>query len=314
MKPLTKQILKIIGGACLIGGICTLLLCLYFIKIQDDFDEYTFSNRFIVHHCTLGDKVYLKHHRTHQRLTPNLDRIMWQQDQDTLAIFMIGNKYGYLNKHSGTIQLNAIYDEAWRFSEGVAAILHNNELCFIDETGQLIKNIGIWDINDCLSYPPIFIQGSCILKKHGCYGLWNKSGKCQLEHKYDTIIPQCGYWLIKKNNHYGVVDSLAQWILPIQFDEISIHSNGITARKKYDQQLFSFDGRQILNSHVYNNVWILSDTPLYYCYKISDKCGLMNRNMKPLTPPIYHNITLLYNQTFLAELDDGKTVIVNAKL
>lgn len=312
MRPLFKQLLKIIGGACLIGGFGVFLLCLYFIKIENDFEEYTLDNKFIVRHCTWGNKIYLMELQTRKKITPKMDDIRWFGNDDTLAVFIMEGKCGYLNKRTGKIQLSATYDHAWRFSEGLAVIMDGKNLCIINGQGQLVKKIGNWNLEDVNVCPPVFTNGFCILRKNGLYGLWDHYGICILEPKYDTI-SHCnrGYWKIKSNERYGLIDSLTNWVLPIQYDAISIHSNGITVRQGYDQKLLSLNGKLILNSHIYDGLWVLSADPLYYQYQVFDKCGLMDKNMKPICLPLYKDINILYDHIFCAILDDGKKIIIN---
>lgn len=55
----------------------------------------------------------------------------------TIKTFGIHTKYGYINKH-GVMVVQQLYDEAWDFAEGLAAVKINGKYGFIDQTGKMV--------------------------------------------------------------------------------------------------------------------------------------------------------------------------------
>lgn len=89
-------------------------------------------------------------------------------------------KYGYVDAE-GNVIIEAQFDWAGRFSEGLAAVVKDNLLGFINKEGKLVID---YQFDDNLGEPVVFSEGLVAVKKDGKYGYINKKGKFVIENKY----------------------------------------------------------------------------------------------------------------------------------
>jgi hypothetical protein len=72
-----------------------------------------------------------------------IDDVKWvAKTTDTLAVFAVDDKRGFLNRFTGEVVVPCIYDRAWVFAEGMAAVEKNGKLLFIDQSGNVVIDKG----------------------------------------------------------------------------------------------------------------------------------------------------------------------------
>ena len=58
--------------------------------------------------------------------------------QDTLTVFRQDGKRGFLNVYNGKIEIEAQFDRAWFFSEGLGGVVKDGRLGFVNRSGELV--------------------------------------------------------------------------------------------------------------------------------------------------------------------------------
>ena len=127
-----------------------------------------------VHYCRLKDV------RTGQFTTPKLQHVFISENsEDSLVVFRTNDHLrGYLNINTGQIVIPAQYDRAWNYSEGLAAVIVNGELSFLNAQGEL-------------AFPttfPFHFDDS-----HANYSFMYHDGLCSMvtwDHKWGLIVKE----------------------------------------------------------------------------------------------------------------------------
>ena len=124
-------------------------------------------------------------------LTPKLTSICKGGVSDTLTVFFQGEKRGFLNVHTGKIEIPAKYQKAWIFSEGLGAVVMNGKVGFINKKGETVIPCR-YAYNS--SFPKtvdfLFKSGYCtVFDDSGKAGLIDKNGKWVIQPQYDYINP-----------------------------------------------------------------------------------------------------------------------------
>ena len=199
------------------------------------------------------------------------------------------------NDTIGEIVIAADYEEAKRFSQGLAGVVKNGRMGFINLKGETVIGFDYADNKQDGEDKCVFRYGYCAIA--------NVDGK------------------------YGVIDLTGKWVIaPEYMDAIVCKDYAIVKVKDSFNMQMDYSGH-ILNRHVVDKVDILwiekadkfgnSDfiKETKYCmYTVNDRCGLMDCNGNILTGPIYLSIKAIGNELFTATLlDDNSNVVLNGK-
>ena len=279
----------------------------------------------VVAHCFQDYKYRVYNRSTGKYTTPKINWISGVSENDSLAVYAIPNKRGYINAMNGEIVIDAEanhYAKAWVFSEGLAAVLKEGKIGFINEKNEVVIPFNFDYSDECRMYDfgYLFHDGYCIMtNKEGDLGLIDATGKWIVEPGYDEIWAphKSGYRIIVNKGRYGMLDSMCNVVYPVEYDYVDILSDGFILTqggKKWQVdsvgnvvQPFMYDETYYLNYPVgYNEnediQYALSD---YVKYRIIDCYGIMNRiTGKPITPALYSDINMLSKDLF--EVQDPK--------
>ena len=257
------------------------------------------------------------------------EKINWvseASETDSLAVYALPGKRGYININTGHIIIDAEandYHKAWVFSEGLAAVMKDGKIGFINANNEIVipfqfdysDKCRMWD------FGYLFHDGYCIMtNEDGDLGLIDTTGKWIVEPEYDEIwAPQeWGYRVIVNDGKYGVLDSTCNVVYLVEYDNIDILPNGFILNKdgrKWQVDLsgniiqpFMYDGTYYLNYPVgYNeNGDIQYAFADYLKYEVADRYGIMDRiTGKAITAAIYSDINMLSQEIF--EVQDSES-------
>ena len=273
-------------------------------------------------------------------ISPVLDS---ENYDDTLTVFCDKNdKRGYLNAYTGEVVIEPQYDAAWVFSEGLAAVMKDDMIAFIDRKGEIIipfnfrHNERKYDY-DHIDY--VFHDGYCdMIGDNGCQGLINKSGEWCIEPIYGYILKDClrdGYKTIIETGietysdieteKEGYIDKDMNVIHPAEYSDITITSDGFFLTKDNRMWKEDFEGNVIIPTmfdYIYhlqyvtgydkdgNVIYEISDT--YKCYYVDGHCGIYNIKANEfITPAIYTEIEMINKNMFSVELEDSGYYIID---
>ena len=218
-----------------------------------------------------------------------------QTGNDSLAVFSKDDKRGYFNVNTGEVIIEPTFKHAWIFSEGLAGVVKNDMVGFINSKGETVIDFQYpYRGNSLSSF--VFHDGRCVVAN--------------------------------ADQKIGAIDTLGNWIISPNYDEVSLAKDyavvGING--DFNQQI-GYDGRVYLDCVIDNVYDIYYDVSYidkesgcpcetrvasneFYEYKVSDRSGLMNSRGEFITKPIYTSIYGLSPHLFRAILQDGHSEVL----
>ncbi len=250
------------------------------------------------------------------------DKINWLSeisDNDSLVVYAMPNKRGYINVNSGRIVIDAEtndYRKAWVFSEGLAAVMKDGKIGFINAKNEVVIPFQFDYSYQCRmwNFGYLFHDGYSIMtNKDGDLGLIDSTGKWVVEPVCDEVWAphESGYRIIVNDGKYGVLDAKCTVVYPAEYGYVDVLSDGFILTKGGKKwqvdfegntvQPFMFDGTYYLNYPIdYNesgNIqYVFAD---YAKYEVMNRYGIMNRiTGKPITLALYSDINMLSKDLF----------------
>lgn len=270
-------------------------------------------------HSFNDDKYRVYNLRTRKYTTGKVSWVTSAADGDSLAVYALPLKRGYINVNSGEIVIDAEknnYRRAWVFSEGLAAVMKDDKIGFINADNEVVIPFKFHYANehDSSDSGYLFQNGYCAMSDaDGVYGLIDKNGNWAVEPAYDAIWPphNSGYRVVVKDGKHGVIDHCGTVILPTEYYYIDIIANGFVLTREGCKWQVDFDGNTT-NPFMFDGTYYLKypkgynengelafEFADYLKYEIMNSYGIMNRiTGKALTPAIYSNINMLSDGVF----------------
>jgi len=244
-------------------------------------------------------------------------------DEDSLWVVAKNDRRAYFNTNSGKFVSKFIYRKAWRYSEGIAAVLdESGSLIFIDPQGKLAIEKAFYHNQQKAVYYQ-FHSGLCpMADSAGLIGLINRSGNWVIEPQYDSVARICEYWSMMCNDSLTVIDTNGHTLIELTAgNAIALTSDGdIEVKQKYRPGRLYDNKGNLLASQTYQDVERIAKYDDYYnddegdletnvlkYYTDSEHCGLMTRDGKILTEAKYESIEAINETLFKAvyDMEDG---------
>lgn len=136
-------------------------------------------------------------------------------EDDKLAWVYVGGKYGYIGTN-GEIKIDALYNDAGDFIDGLARVRSGSQEFFINTKGDQ-KSSSYDKVRD-------FSEGFAAVKKNELWGFINTKGDVVIETRFDNVSDfYCGYALVRSGSSYGVIDTSGKLVIPLaEFNEIGV--------------------------------------------------------------------------------------------
>ena len=143
-KNRSKWIRRVIATILILipVGFVVLIACAYYDSEYGRWywkDEYLSKNVEI--HGFQDYKVRVYNHCTGKYTTPKVNWVSDAPVNDSLAVYAIPEKRGYINANNGEIVIDAElndYRKAWVFSEGLAAVMKDGKIGFINAKNEVV--------------------------------------------------------------------------------------------------------------------------------------------------------------------------------
>lgn len=304
---------------------------LVYSNYQSNYGLYEWYSQYISSNVTahyFNDDTYRVYNESTKRYTTS--KIDWviQDYSDTTAttaVYATHNKRGYIDLETGQVIIDADknnYSRAWIFSEGLAAVVKDDKIGFINTGNEVVipfqydfYEASRWDVEF------VFHSGYCPMTGNdGKVGVIDKTGAWVVEPQYDEVrdLNDMGYRIVVKEDKYGVIDALGNEVYPTEYLYITIFDDGVEFTKPGKMWKEDFEGN-IITPFMYahsdylsypieydGNYEIVSSLSDYMSYCVAGSYGIMSRiTGKPITPAIYSNINMIsYN---LFEVQDEES-------
>jgi hypothetical protein len=150
-----------------------------------------------------------------------------KQLEPKLKVFKENGKYGYVDTRSGKIVVEAKYDEAHAFSEGLAFVcmFHEGGTRYIDKTGREVippDNLTGRDFHEGLA--------AAARNGSGKWGFIDQTGKFVIPPRYDeTYSFSEGLAKVRKDGKYGFIDVTGKVVIPLKYRSSRGFSEGLAA-------------------------------------------------------------------------------------
>ena len=263
---------------------------------------------------------------TEKYTTPRISWVASAAENDSIGVYAIDDRRGFINTKTGDIVINAKsndYEKAWVFSEGLAAVMKDGKVGFVDANNKLVIPFRFDYSDKCRTYEIgyLFHDGYCVMtNKDGKFGLIDINGNWVVEPEYDELwnAHKTGNRIVVNDGKHGMLDSCFKVLYPAEYFYIDVLSDGFVLTKdgrKWQVDLegnvvnpFLFDGSRYMEypiSYSDNNgvEYALSDYMEYY---VNNNSGIMNRiTGKPITPALYDDVYMMSDKLF--KVQDAET-------
>lgn len=308
---------------------------------------WVYDEKYISNHVVFQD-LYRSSGRIYDKskgevLLKDVDWVVTSDDKDSLAVFAKDGKRGYINRFTGEVAIPLSFTRAWIFSEGLAAVEKDGELMFIDHSGKVVIDKDFQVHFDDPKYA--FENGYCMVKNpiDGKMGLIDRSGNWALDAEYDNLFNNEGFWQVEKDDCVGLYNAQMIEMFPVENSGIYIYDNVIEVRHAdHTAKRYDYDGNVIVDfvidevsnmqyettelrndteisgdGFIDNKVYGIANCQQYIVksgnYNSPDYYGLLGRNGKIVTPPIYTSIEAIDKNLYLCQ-PDGVIIDDNGKV
>ena len=354
-----KNIWKVtVGCVCTVVTILTMMFLYVFVN-EIVMDEWYRIAKHIACIGTPNEERYLSNHISFQKFGTksrivnmitgevtmrNVEEIVTSRgNKDSLAVFFKNGKRGFLNRYTGKVAIPAKYSKAWVFSEGMAAVVEDGELKFIDHSGKTVISKGFEPSVRDDRY--IFEKGYCFIrdKESNMLGVIDTTGNWVIQPSFSYIDYIGDYIHVSRGFTEGLYTKDLKIILPLEYEDICVDlgNNTIIARKELEgPKLYDLNMNLISDfvvDHVTYMVYYTGEEETYIdddgdevtrkvfevansnLYRAGtpgsrDTYGLMSKHGKRLTPPIYEDIKAIGPDRYLCSphgviLDDFGRIV-----
>ena len=291
-----------------------------------------------------GRDGYLRNGKN-RKVLKNIEWISMPMEGDSLVCFSDGNHRGYFHLRDGKVVVKPKYQHAWVFSEGLAAVVENGRVKFINPQGEVVINHLFAYNEDDFGY--VFHNGRCAVRDgvSGKMGLIDRSGEWVLPPDYDDIYLNDPFLQLRVGKKQAILTFEMDTVIPLTAASFLICDTAILATcGDHSQRVYSRQGELLTASQFRNVVPLLYETTevIYPGIQDGDECdlsysyysspvlrkevatclryegdldwyGLMSPEGKALTPPQYISIKAIAKDLYLCETDYGRGVMLNSK-
>lgn len=291
-----------------------------------------------------GSDGYLINKETREKVLTGIEWIAKPMGKDTLVCYSDGKLRGYFSRNTGEVIVKPRFKHAWVFSDGMASVVYDGKIKFIDCTGKIIIDTDIKYDGSKEGY--IFRGGYCVIPNadRGVAGLMDKTGRMVLPLEYDRIESRydCAYWTATKNDTVTVYDKDMNRILVTE-GEVYLYDTTIDViLPDHTMRKYDYDGNLIHDFYICSVGSLTYATDdIYYSeeryvgddgethvsvsenrkqavarlriYSVGNYVGLMTAEGHIITKPLYQDIDAIGYDTYICTESNYDKVIVNGK-
>ena len=169
-------------------------------------------------------------------------------------------KYGYIDEQ-GNVVIDYIYDNAGDFSEGLAPVIKNNKLSYINTSGDYILK----DVEGAAVVYRSYSNGLVGILNNGKYSFYDTNGKLVFElnsskksgsHADQDSFSEGLLYLVNDENKFGYVDTKGKLVIDYQYEKYAGEFSEGLAKVMKDENTFEFinsKGKTIIGGKITKN-------------------------------------------------------------
>jgi hypothetical protein len=221
--------------------------------------------------------------------------IAYLEKLELVAYRDVSGKYGFKDKATGNIIIQAKYDYTYSFSEGLATVRLNGKDGFIDKTEKIVIPLKYDNAHS-------FSEGLAAVKLNDKWGYIDKTGKIVIPLNYeDAYSFSEGLAAVKLNDKWGFIDKTGKIVIPLKYEDAYSFSEGLAKVQLTGKWGFIDKTEKIV-------------IPLKYDYaswfgeglapvKLNDKWGFIDKTGKEVIPLKYNIVWSFSGGTAKVKLD-----------
>lgn len=141
----------------------------------------------VVRHQSFNGKQCLINSKNNTIIVDNLWWSVETPPEDSITVYCANGKRGYVDIKNGILVTEPLFDKAWRFSEGYAAVEINGKIMFVNDQGSF-------------AFSTMYVRAS------------------------DDVLFRRGYCIVAdESGHMGGIDKQGQWVVQPQYHSIVMH-------------------------------------------------------------------------------------------
>jgi hypothetical protein len=152
-----------------------------------------------------------------------------------------------------------------------------------------------------------------IVKKNNKYGLLDKNFKLVIPVEYDLIyFYDNDYFKVKKNNKFGIYDKNSKLVIPVEYDDVDIYNGNFKVQKNNKYGLYDKNFKLVIPVE-YDLIYFYDND--FFIVKKNNKYGLLDKNFK-LVIPVEYDLIYFYDNDYFKVKKNNKFGIYdkNSKL
>ena len=300
-----------------VGFVALVAYALYDDAYGRDYMDKRLSDNVILR--SFADDTYRVYNKlTNDYTTSKIEYVSDMVDDGSLAVYVQADKCGYVDIDTGQIVIDAAendYSAAWDFREGLAAVMRNGKIGFINTNNEVVIPFQFERTPLCdMEIYFIFHNGYCSMTiAEGKVGLIDREGKWIVEPIFDELWApsENGCRIIVNDGKYGVLDEQLNIAYPTEYDHIDITADGVVLTKDGHKWKVDYSSNIIQPYMVDFTLYLKYPTGYdesgeieyafadYLKYEVNDRYGIMSRiTGEPITPAIYSDINMLSEDLF----------------
>ena len=259
--------------------------------------------------------------------------------EDSTAVAKKEGKYGIIDLKGNEI-IPFVYDYCDNFHEGMAAIVQNGKLGFVNRKGTLVIECQ-YEYEDIPRYHLYtkFVNGLAAVKKDGLWGYIDKTGKIAIPFnaylegmpfyrgfsiitRMVDIVPRGDYAPPLHNTEFALIDSngkqISNWSkVGSIWDRVSlVWEDGYMYFNEVDNRsssygLFDLRGNIIISPNEYSNIVYIGD---YVRVEKDSQVGLFDLNTNKITIPVeYDELGFEIGEGLIDAKKDNRCGFINIK-
>ncbi len=203
-----------------------------------------------------------------------------------LAAVCTDGKWGYIDK-KGEMVISPAFDDAGEFSRnGIAPVKKGEQWGYVAKNGKMVVNA---QFDEAKSFGN---ESLALVCKNGLYGYINSRGTYAIEPRFQAAnsFDSMGYAIVYAHGGWGMINKRGDFVITPQFDALDDFSSNGVARIVKDNK-FGFinrDGLYVIEP-TYAYAESFAENGLALVVNAEGKCGYVNKHGVYKIAPVYDN-------------------------